>query len=69
MIEALLVKESQKSNIDGSSHSPTCYNFIEGPHFFDFLESQRIVGEKSEKFQHIILENIPRLGGSVAQDT
>ena len=45
-----------------------------GPHFFDFPESQRIVREKEENFQHSdresrILENIARLGGSVALDT
>ena len=43
----------------------------EGPHFFDFSESRKIVEEKEENFQHSgresrILENIARLGGSVA---
>ena len=40
--------------------------FFEGPPFFDFLESRRIVREKEENFQHSgresrILENIARL--------
>ena len=47
---------------------------FEGPHFFDFPEFRQIVGEKEENFQHSglesrILENIARLGASVALDT
>ena len=46
----------------------------EGPHFFDFPEFQQIVGEREENFQDRglesrILENIARLGASVALDT
>ena len=47
---------------------------FKGPHFFDFPESQRIVGKKEENFQDSgcesrILENIALLGWSVAPDT
>ena len=47
---------------------------IEEPHFFVFPESQQIVGEKEENFQHgghesRILDNVAMLGRSVAPDT
>ena len=68
------VQGGSNRNVTWVRHCLSKVLIFEGPHFFDFPEFRQMVGEKEEDFQHSglesrILDNIARLGASVALDT